>query len=43
MDIARTKAEFCIRVGVAPSEYDQMTMREIIAFTEVHNESQERR
>lgn len=31
------KAEFCLRLGIAPSEYDQMTDEEVDAFIEVAN------
>ncbi len=34
----REKAKFCLRVGIAPSEYDRLTRREVVAFTEQHNE-----
>lgn len=37
-EILREKALFCVRTGIAPSEYDRMTAREVAIFTEVWNE-----
>lgn len=37
-EAAREKAEFCLRLGIAPSEYDQLTQAEVNAFIEVFNE-----
>jgi len=34
---AKMKAEFCLRLGVAPSEYDNLTQLEIEAFIEEFN------
>lgn len=35
---ARFKADFCLRLGIAPSEYDGLTDTEVAAFVEVHKE-----
>ncbi len=34
----RDKADFVLKTGIAPSEYDAMTDLERAVFTEVHNE-----
>lgn len=34
---AQLKAEFCLRTGVAPSEYDNLTQIEIEAFVKEFN------
>lgn len=34
---AKQKAEFCLRMGVAPSEYDNLTQYEIEAFIKEYN------
>lgn len=36
-EYARQKADFCLALGVAPSEYDQLTDLEVAAFIEAHN------
>lgn len=38
----RKKAEFCLGLGIAPSEYDRMSLAEVNAFVEVHNEIQKK-
>lgn len=40
-DLIRAKAEFCLRTGIQPSEYDAMTDDEIEVFIEVANENGE--
>ena len=37
MDCALEKAEFVLKTGIAPSEYDQLTQVEIEAFVRVFN------
>lgn len=32
------KAMFCLKTGIAPSEYDQLTDEEIVAFVDAFNE-----
>ena len=39
---ARAKAEFCLKTGVAPSEYDRLTGIEIEAFVKEFNRQAER-
>lgn len=34
---AREKAEICLNLGIAPSEYDALTDIELEAFVAVHN------
>lgn len=41
-DEAWEKAEFCVALRMAPSEYDGLTMYEREAFVEVHNEKVKR-
>lgn len=36
-DWAWDKAMFCLKTGIAPSEYDGLTDEEIVAFVEAHN------
>jgi hypothetical protein len=33
---AEKKAEFCLVTGIAPSEYEELTIREIEAFVRVY-------
>lgn len=35
---AYAKANFCLKTGIAPSEYDNLSLREIRIFIEVANE-----
>lgn len=42
-EVAREKAEFCLKLGIAPSEYDQLTQIEVNAFIEVWNEINKKR
>lgn len=35
---ALEKAEFCLRLNIAPSEYDALTDIEIQAFITIHNQ-----
>lgn len=37
------KAEFCMRTGVSPTEYDNMTLKELSAWIQVHNKIQKER
>lgn len=37
-ELLRAKAEFCLRTGIQPSEYDAMTDDERDVFIEVANE-----
>lgn len=37
-ELLREKAEFCLKTGIAPSEYDAMDDDEKAAFIEVANE-----
>lgn len=42
-DAALDKAEFCLHIGIAPSEYDGLTLRERNAFVRVHNKMNQKR
>lgn len=37
-EAALDKAEFCLLLGIAPSEYDRLTDTEVNAFIAKHNE-----
>lgn len=39
---AEAKADFCLGLGIAPSEYDQLTQIEIAAFLKVHKDRAEK-
>lgn len=41
-EAAHDKADFCLRLGIAPTEYDQLTDTEVAAFIAVHNDLQRR-
>lgn len=41
-EAAAAKAEFCLTLGIAPSEYDGLTDAEVAAFIEHHNRTQRR-
>lgn len=38
VDLTRRKAEFCLTTGIAPSEYDVLTLDEVNIFIEVYTE-----
>lgn len=37
------KAKFCLTLGIAPSEYDQMTRAEVNAFIKQYNDSHKKK
>lgn len=40
---AEAKATFCLGLGIAPSEYDELTQIEIAAFIKVHKKANKKR